>query len=561
MVDTSANRPAELTLGVARASRLLKQGDGKSAVAYVQTLLRDHPDDSAVLRCLALGYLQQQQLIEAERYLIRALHIAPDSPDLLSDLGVVRLKQRAFDEAVCLLTRALQIDPAHSDALRNLAATFSALRQPRRAKVCLDRLACILPFAADVYVRSCKNSLALDEVEQAVRYGRKAVRLAPDSSAARLSLAEALETRGAFQQAKYQYLSILTRDPDHAIALSKLLSLREVNAAQPYESQAQQLLNGAKLKESDRVRLHLGLARYYDEGRNYQAAFEHLHAGNSIRFRNHMFDSATFSQSVDDVIKAFTPQFMQSLPSHGSRSTRPIFIVGMPRSGTTLVEQILASHSKVQAGGELSTVENIVSQLNQAGMAYPAQIQKLDAGSLGRLAKQYLDRLEAISRDAPRVTDKMPFNFMHLGLIVAMFPNSKIIHCQRDARDTCLSCYFTTFSEHLQFASSLETLGKYYLNYRRLMTHWRTVLPMSFLDVQYEKLVVNTEKEISELLRFCDLDWESGCMNFHQSERSIRTPSRWQVRKPIYRHSMGRWRHYESSLQPLVEILSPVLRQ
>ncbi len=551
----------ELAAQLAHASRLLQQGHAQAAVEHGNVLLRDYPDEPEVLRCVGLGHLQQQHLVEAEQYFSRALRSAPQSPNLLNDLGIVKLRQKAYQEAVGLLSRALDIDPRHSDALNNLAAAFSAVREPGRAKAFLERLTRLKPFSAQAYVKAANNSLALNELERAIRYGRKAVKLAPQLPAARLSLADALEAGGRFKQAKFHYLTVLAREPDHLMALSKLLSLRGTHIDERHELRAQQLLKRCELKDLDRTRMQLGLARYYDQRQQYQSAFEHLEAGNAVKFRRHPYDSKLFSEAVNRVIDSFPSEFFRSLPLLEVRSDRPVFIIGMPRSGTTLVEQILASHSRIAAGGELSTVTNIAARMSLTGAAYPARMRDLDATALGRMAKQYLEKLDTVSRDAALVTDKMPFNYLHLGLIAALFPDAKIIHCRRDALDTCLSCYFTAFSEYLQFASQLDTLGRYYLDYRRLMKHWRAVLPMPMLEVEYEQLVSNTASVVRDLLRFCGVEWESGCMQFHLIARGVRTPSRWQVRQPIYGSSVGRWRNYETQLRPLLEILSPVLQE
>jgi len=513
------------------------------------------------LRCIGLGHLQQTQLIEAEHYLSLALRSTPDSPNLLNDLGIVKLQQQAYQAAVGFLQRALAIDPTHSDALNNIIAAFSGSRELGKAKIYLQRLMQVKPFSAQVYVKAANISLALNELEQAIRCGRKAVKLAPHQTAARLSLADSLEASGRFKQAKFQYLTLLAREPDQVIALSKMLSLRGTHIDEQHERQAQQLLKSNELKDSERARIHLGLAKYYDHRQKYDRAFEHLQAGNAVKFRKHSFDSNLFTQAVDLLISTFTLEYFPSVPILGIRSSRPVFIVGMPRSGTTLVEQVLASHSQIAAGGELSTITNFAAQMTRSGVAYPGRVRELDANAIEQMAQQYLDKLATISRGEALVTDKMPFNYMHLGLIVTLFPNARIIHCRRDALDTCLSCYFTTFSEYLQFASRLETLGRYYLDYRRLMAHWGRVLPVPMLEVEYERLVDNTEETIRGILSFCGVEWESGCMQFYRTERGIRTPSRWQVRQPIYGSSVGRWRNYEQHLGPLRGILSPALEE
>lgn len=555
-VDTT-QRSAQLAL----ANRLLQQGQAQAALERCHVLLRQFPEDGEVLHFLGLGYLQLHRLTEAEQYLGRALRLAPDSPNLLNELGIVRLKREAYDEALGLFSRALELDAKHSDALYNLAATFTVLRQPDRAKGYLDRLIRVLPFSAQAHVQAADNSLALSDVEQAIRRGRKAVRLGPQHTPARLSLAESLEAGGRFKQAKFQYLSVLEREPAQFTALSRLLALKGTHIDDRHVRKAHACLQAKALPEADQAQLHLALARFYDQQKQYDQAFQHLAAGNTIKFRNHPFDSARFSEAIDRLIRTFSPEFVRSLQSPGIHSTRPVFIIGLPRSGTTLVEQILASHSRIEAGGELSTITSIAAQMSQNDVAYPEKMRELDPQARARMAMRYLDKLHAISPDAARVTDKMPFNFMHVGLISALFPGAKIIHCRRHALDTCLSCYFTTFSEHLQFASDLEALGRYYLDYQRLMDHWRTVLPAPMLEMDYERLVGDTQESVRTLLAYCDVEWEAACLQFYRTERGVRTPSRWQVRQPIYANSVGRWRPYERHLQPLAKILSPVLRQ
>jgi hypothetical protein len=326
-------------------------------------------------------------------------------------------------------------------------------------------------------------------------------------------------------------------------------------------SVAQRLLEAAELLDRDRVQLHLALARHYDRRRQYVRAFEHLQIGNATRFKNHPFDSIAHSRAVDRLIAACGSEAVAPYPSPSAHSKRPIFIVGMPRSGTTLVEQIFAAHSQVAAGGELPTIMNIAAQIGGASDAYPEAMRELDGDSLSRFARQYLEKLEAVSAGGARVTDKMPFNFMHLGLIAALFPDAAIIHCRRSAADTCLSCYFTSFNEELQFASELSALGRYWLDYERLMHHWHRVLPVKILDVDYERLVTDTEATVRQMLDFCELAWEPACMHFFNIDRGVRTPSRWQVRQPIYPQSVGRWRHYERQLRPLLDALPPVISE
>lgn len=544
-----------VTTELTQIHRLLQQGRAQEAVERCHALLKDHPENVEILHYLGLGYLHQQQWAQAEHYLLRTLRAATPSASLLNEIGIARLKQEAYEDAIDFFARALDLAPAHTDALNNMAAIFIILQQPAKARSYLERLMLVLPFSADVHVKAADNSLELNNVEQAIRRGRKAVKLAPHHLPARLSLAEALEAGGRFKQAKFQYLSVIARQPGHVVALSKLLALRGTQLDGQYHHQALQALNQPTLGDEERVQLHLGLARFYDQGHAYERAFEHLQIANGMKFRNHPFDSALHSQAINRLMAVFTKDFFQSLPSHGVKTQRPIFIVGMPRSGTTLVEQILASHSRVAAGGELPTIISIAVQLGTADRMYPERVRDLDGSALAQKAQQYLDKLRIISVHADRVTDKMPFNYMHLGLIQSLFPGATIIHCRRDPLDTCLSCFFTTFTDSLQFASDLPSLARYYVDYRRLMAHWRSVLPVPWLELQYERLVSDTEEVIKGLLGFCGIEWEPACVQFYETRRGVRTPSRWQVRQPMYGHSVGRWRPYERQLWPLREIL------
>jgi tetratricopeptide (TPR) repeat protein len=547
----------ELAAGLMNAVQLLRDGQDTRAMDQCRALLERFPGSPDVLRYLGLAEVHAQRFAEAEAHLTEALRQQPDSANLLNDLGIVRLRQQAWEEAADSFTRALDVDPNHADALGNIAVLFGERSQPARARPYLQRLTRIRPFSGTAFAKAARNSLLLDDANEALRLGRKAVRLMPELADARLTLAEALEATGRFRQAKFQYLAILRRDPRHVNALTRLLSMKRTSIDTSHAADARELIDSGQLQPPEQAQLHLALARYLDQRQQYDAAFEHLTAGNAISWKKQAFDSALFSRAADGIMAVFTEEFFRRRSVHGAESKRPIFIVGMPRSGTTLVEQILASHPAVAAGGELSTIPNLAAEVGRVAEPYPHGIRRLDGGMLERLATRYLERLDNVSQEAAHVTDKLPFNYMHLGLIGTLFPDAAVIHCRRDPLDTCLSCYFTSFGDNLLFAGELTALGRYYVDYRRMMDHWRRALPKPPLDVQYERLVDDTEGTVKSILAFCGLGWDPACMSFYRTDRGIRTPSRWQVRQPVYSDSIGRWRHYERYLQPLRHIVVP----
>ena len=286
------------------------------------------------------------------------------------------------------------------------------------------------------------------------------------------------------------------------------------------------------------------------------------HFDNKLRHLLGLFDEAAgrkfsiadYQGFIDKTCDLFTVPFFLERTEYGNSSERPVFIVGMPRSGTTLTEQILASHSKVKGAGELVDMQRIERRITETGRetdAYFNTLAGLSAEQSRGYADAYMDTLKRHSRAALRVVDKMPHNFELLGLIALLFPNARIVHCRRNPIDTCISCFTQNFTEAHGYNSSFSNLRLYYREYTKLMAHWAKVLPLQMFDLQYEQMVADQEATTRRLIEFLGLDWEDACINFHLTERAVSTPSRWQVRQPIYKSSVQRWRRFEPHLGPL----------
>jgi hypothetical protein len=297
--------------------------------------------------------------------------------------------------------------------------------------------------------------------------------------------------------------------------------------------------------------VHFRLGELLDRAGRYDEAFESFRRGNGLIRGSH--DPSAMSRGIDAVIDAWTESAVKAAPRSAIDTELPVFVLGMPRSGTTLVEQILSSHPEVGAGGERSFVMNLASELSGASGGLPScpPPNRLSKGALDRSARAFVRELGKVDRNAGRVTDKQPLNFLYLGLIDRMLPRARVIHCSRDPLDTCLSCYFTDFAGGIPVAADLFSLGMMYRDYRRLMAHWSSVLEIPVLEINYEALVGDLEGETRRLLDFLSLPWDDACMDFHRSGRVALTASVQQVRTPLYTSSIGRHKHYAAHIGPL----------
>jgi hypothetical protein len=363
-------------------------------------------------------------------------------------------------------------------------------------------------------------------------------------------------------EAWYMLRSLTDRPGPITVPLASACGMVGPKAGKAAEAVAvlERCLHQPDLAPADRRSLHFGAAGLLDKLGRYDDAFAHARQGNELGRRLFRpFDPVAQAASTSRRIAYATPERLRAMPraTHGNR--RPAFIVGMPRSGTSLVEQILASHPAVFGAGELPTLGQIAVSIARAdwdeGDPYPQCLESLSIRRANRLAAQYLSHIESLNRNATYVTDKMPLNGSLLGLVELLFPGCHVIHCVRDPLDTCLSCYLTGFQEGNAFTADLAHLGAYYRDYQRLVGHWKSVVELPILDVRYEDLVQNPAPQVRRMLDFLNLPWDDRCLKFHDNPRPVHTASRDQVRRPMYRSSIGRWRNYEKHLGPLIAAL------
>jgi tetratricopeptide (TPR) repeat protein len=401
----------------------------------------------------------------------------------------------------------------------------------------------------------------IGRIEQAMDGYRRIVRRWPDNVPARYLLGNLLKAQGNFEEARALYAQIIAERPDYTQSHFTYSGIhRYRDPADPHIATMRSLLHSGALPREGQVHVAFALGKAFDDLQDYREAFRYYELGNRLRRMSFDYAIESDAELIHNIIATFSRDAVERLRVAAPQSDRPIFIVGMVRSGTSLVEKILASHPAVHGAGELEHAFALGVRLF-LDPAIHRQFRPLDtypATAFETFGEAYLDRLDALGSQAPRVTDKLPFNMMMIGLIRAALPNAKIIHCVRDPRDTGLSIYRQNFAtDNYRFAYDLTTIGQFHNLYRRLMRHWHATYPGVIHDVSYEALVRDPEPEIRRLLAACELEWNDACLRFHSTPGLVTTASFYQVRQPMYADSVGSWERYREFLQPLLRALDP----
>ena len=585
-------RLLDLEPGLAQAhhnlgSALLEAGDGEAAIDCFQRALQLRPDDAFALARLTQALATADRSAEAIPYYEAQLARAPLA-EALQDFATLLVGLRRYPAAVqryrealagaagnarlhsnlghalhCLgdfrgaiehCRQALALDPGLAEAYLNLGNALLALSEVHSAAGCYRAGLAVAPGHAPLLTALAMAERALGQLGEAEASARQALAVQPAAADTLALLGNLAGDRGRFEEAERLLNEALAVDPELPEALIGLSRVRKMTQAdEPWRATTERVLaRGLPLGHA--INLQHAAGKYYDDVGEYEAAFEHHRRGNELsRASGLRYDRAATTRRVSQILAAFGPDATIGLQPAWGPSERGVFIVGMPRSGTTLAEQILASHPQVHGAGELLYWNFAADAERQAPPA-------TRAATIAELGREYLATLATRSSDAARVIDKLPSNFENIGLIHAALPSARFIHLQRNPLDTCLSIYFQGFSTAHAYATDFVDLAHYYREYRRLMAHWRATLPPEvLLEVRYEALVGDPEGWSRRMLAHIKLPWNPRCLDFHRTERPVLTASSWQVRQPIGRSSVGRWRHYQRHLGPLREALGDAL--
>ncbi|MBJ88435.1 MAG: sulfotransferase [Woeseia sp.] len=515
---------------ISKAAEFERDGDIASAEKIYRKILRRDPDNVEALRLLAVVALSKYQYRDAEVLLQRAVDCAPEFIRARADLISVQLERDRFDEGLKNAELLLRFDSQQAESHLLLASAFASAG--RHA-----------------------DSIATYE---------KALDLMPGHSGALTGLGNMLKTVGRHGQAVDAYKACIAANPDYAEAYWSLANLKTFRFADDEVTRMKDLLEKDHLSADSQAQLCNALGLEYESRKEYEKAISFFDRGNKVRRQSESYDPVATEEFNDRSIGVFDSNFISQHSSSGDLDGAPIFIVGLPRSGSTLIEQILASHSQVEGTHELSDLgrlsQSTLQNFNELEQ-FPDVLRKIEVEKFAEFGKRYISRTRKYRAGKAYFIDKNPNNFVYIGFLKLILPNAKIIDARRHPIDSCLGSYKQLFARGQPFTYDMMELGEYYLQYSRLMNHWHEVLPGFVLEVRYEDVVSNLDIEVRRILNFCNLPWEESCLRFHETDRAVKTASSEQVRQPIYSSSVNLWRNYEKHLDELIEVLQPELQK
>jgi len=518
------------------------------------------PDHADACNNLAHILFDRGNLDEAAEYYRRVTTLKPDSAEARNNLGCILLDRGNLVEATACFEEAIRLQPDYAEAHCNLGVALKEQGKLDQAMQCHARALAINPD----YAKACNNMASVlkmqARLEEAMAYCDRALSLKPDFAEAHCNRANVFLDQGDLTQAEKICRLAITLKPGYPEAYYNLSQMKTFREGDADLGNLEALsAESVRLPAAKRPYIHFAFAKALEDVGDYPGSFEQLAKGNRLKRQLVAYDEMGTKESFRQIAEVFDGRRMNRYGGTGDASATPIFVLGMPRSGSTLIEQILSNHPLIHGAGELpllSVVANSLRDHTGRSLSYPHSFSSVDAATLRSLGETYLRSLPKPPVGKLRIVDKMPGNFAYVGLIHLFLPNARIIHTMRNPADTCFSCYSKLFTHGMEFSYDLGELGRYHMCYESMMNHWRSVLPPdAMLDVSYEQVVDDLERQARRLIDFCGLPWDSACLSFHENKRPVSTASNVQARRPIYRSSVNRWQRYEAFLGPLLDEL------
>ena len=494
----------------------------------------------------------------AEEVYKKILKEEPDNVDAMRLLGILATKGGKYKIAEQILIKAIKIAPSYSLLWRNISLVYRLSGQLEKAQKSMDNILALDPTNASVWADYGTILIMLAKYKEAIVAYSRCVSLKPDSPRAYLSLGHAYNTIGNKDKSIESYLNSIKYNSNSGEAYWSLANLKTYSFTRQQIDQMEETLKG-DIEEIEKIQLLFALGKAYEGLKEFKTSFMKYKEGNWLKRKSISYSSQDNTDAINKTINFFNKESIQKIKKSKCLKNDPIFILGLPRSGSTLIDQIISSHSMVDGTQELPNIMNLSKEIVTMGKtkdAYPSFLKKLSELQITELGNKYIDQTQWGRGTAPLFIDKMPNNFLHIGLIKTILPNAKIIDTRRGAMDTSFSCFKQFFAKGQLFTYDLEDLGLFYNDYIKLMNHWHDIYPDEIYTVKYSNMITNTEEEITKLLNYCELPFESQCLEFYKSKRPVKTPSAAQVRQPIYKSGLDYWKNFEDDLKPLEKLFT-----
>lgn len=507
----------------------------------------------------AVALQRAGDFVKAEMVLNTILSHYPKNADAYNLLGTLYHQTNRNQIAIPLIEKAIKLNGKRSYFYNNLGNAYKEMGENNKAALAFKRALKIKPDSVSARSNLGNIYVILGDADRGIREQKKTLKIQPDYHIGHFNLGNAYLEKGMKDEAITCFRRTIELDPTYAKAYRNIVDSRKIKTVDHDIRALEALLHSDKVVNvSDREQLLFGAAKAYDDLKDTETSWKYLKEGNDLHRSTFEYKVEDDLTVMDGLRRTITDKFIAENQLKTTANISPIFILGMPRSGTSLIEQILASHPEIYGAGELYFFEQLVYHKIKKGThaKFEDVLPKLNSSDFEELAKHYMSQLKTLPTKSKLITDKMPRNFLYVGLIKTLFPNAKIIHCCRQAEDSCLSIYKKIFVGRQYFAYDLDELGQYYNGYLDLMAHWHKILPGEILDIHYEDVIADTEGKTHQLLDWCGVEWDDACLDFHKTQRVVRTASSAQVRQPIYKSSVAAWKQYEEQLAPLSKVLN-----